>query len=328
MPAQIDWTVPSPRPDLPPPITRTHDPEGDVAVAWRESEPVLGIAPRGDPSEDDEDLKLWRSAAHRDPAAAGPWIALGDALQHRGRYTDALDAYTHAAGVTPAVAEASFKQGLMLQALGRPRDAARPYLRALAIDPKHFEANHNLAIAYLTLGRGGDAAAYASKAAELEPSSAASWINLAVAEAMEGRHDQAITAYERARLLTDFPAPMLVNLAQSQLALRRYEDALITLHAAQLREESPMVLERQGYALFKLRRIDDALAKYERAIELAPDDTPSLNGAALSLMTQYLATPRGPTAKRERAMKLMRRSLELKPDQPYITDILTRLERM
>lgn len=325
---QIDWTVPSPKPDLPPPIARTYEPEREIAVAWRDGEPVLGSAPRTDPIEDDEDLKLWRSAAHRDSAAAGPWIALGDALQRRGRHADALDAYTHAASVTPAVADAAFKQGLMLQTLGRPRDAARSYLRALAVDPKHFEANHNLAIVYLTLGRGGDAAVYAGKATELEPSSAASWINLGIAEAMESRHEKAITAYERARLLTDFPAPMLVNLAQSQLAIRRYEDALITLHAAELREKSAMVIERQGYALFKLHRIEEALATYRRAMDLAPNDTQSINGAALCLMTQYLASPSEFPGKRERAIQYMRRSLEIKPDQPYITDILTRLERM
>ena len=86
--------------------------------------------------------------------------------------------------------------------------------------------------------------------------------------------------------------------------------------------------ERLGFSQFKQRRFPQALASFRAALALDPNDTSALNGLGVSLMTQYIQGDRANTALRDEALASWRKSVQLRPDQPRIVDLISRYQRL
>jgi tetratricopeptide (TPR) repeat protein len=90
--------------------------------------------------------------------------------------------------------------------------------------------------------------------------------------------------------------------------LRRYEDALAAYNRSlELRPDDPDTLNNRGVTLDDLKRYEEALADYNRSLELRPDDPDTLNnrGNALHHLNRY-----------DEALTEYNRALELRPDHP------------
>jgi Flp pilus assembly protein TadD len=61
---------------------------------------------------------------------------------------------------------------------------------------------------------------------------------------------------------------------------------------------------------------------------LNPDDTATLNGLGACLMTLYIQDGRTNNAQRDEALNAWRKSIRLDPQQPRITDLLSRFSRL
>ena len=273
-------------------------------------------------------LEEFNRALEENPLLMEAHMGMGDV--HRGRkdYQTAGVAYERAAELAPTSFHAHYYLGLMKQLVGDLAAAVRVYLRALTINPDSFEANQNLASAYLQLGKPGNAIHYAKRATQLRGQSQAAWSNLAAAYSLMGRYGRAVDAYREAVELGEMAAPVLLGLADAHIRLKHYDRAAVVLRTLIRREPSATAYERVGYAQFKLHRFDDALTSYRAALSIDNRDPAALNGLGACLMTLYIQGGRRVTAQRNEALNSWRRSVQVRPNQSRIIDLIARYQRI
>lgn len=117
------------------------------------------------------------------------------------------------------------------------------------------------------------------------------------------------------RAVAELPPPaalpqvrQLVLSAAANYALRRYEEALADWNRAlELKPDDPEILNNRGVTYDDLRRYDKALADYNRALEVRPDYAEALNNRGITYddLGRY-----------DEALADYNRALELKPDYP------------
>lgn len=276
----------------------------------------------------DEALAAFEEALAENPDLTDAQIGAAAIYEDRGNLTEARQRYEQAAETDPNNFTAHYKLGLMQQLLGDIRDAIRTYLEAVAIDPDNFAVNRDLAAAYLQLNRPAEALPYAERAVELDATSRQAWSNLAATYSFLGRYQDAVNTYRQAAELGDLADPVLLGLADAHIKLGNYQRAVNTLEVLIRRSPSSTAYERLGYANYKLRRFEDALDSFEKALESDPRDTAALNGVGVALMTLYIEGEREEAAMRDRAVDAWRKSLRIDRNQPRIIELLTRYGRL
>ena len=285
-------------------ITRAemHRAEGDLNAALAEFERAIEVNP---------DLTV-------------AYLGAGDIYREKGDYPEAERRYAKAAEVEPQNFDAQYKHGLTLQLLNRVTDAVRAYLRALSIRPEDFEANLNLATAYLQLQEPGQALPYAQRAVRLNPSSGPARVNLGSVYAAMNRHAEAVTEYLQAAEQMELSSELLLNLADSYGKTERYAEMLATLEQLVARNPSAIAYERLGFARFRVKDYDPALASFQSALAIDPNHYPALNGVGVCMLNRYLWSDRKDRAALENAMSALKRSLQIQPNQPRIVELVTR----
>lgn len=276
----------------------------------------------------DSALAAFGLALEEDATLTGAHVGMGHIYRERGYFDLAGRAYERAVVTDPNSFDAHYYLGLTRQFLGRVQEAIGAYLRALAIDPDSHAANRDLAAAYLQVGQTALALTYARRATQIVPENQPAWCNLAATYSLLGQYEQAVDAYRQAAELGDLVDPVMIGLADAHLRLGNYQRAVNVLETLLRRSASTIAQGQLGYALFRLRRFEQALASYRQAVELAPQDTAALNGVGTCLMTLYIQGPRDTSAQRDEAVEAWRRSLRLRRHQPHIIDLLSRYGRL
>jgi Flp pilus assembly protein TadD len=87
------------------------------------------------------------------------------------------------------------------------------------------------------------------------------------------------------------------------------------------------VHERLGFARFRLGDFNAAKQNFQKSLDLDADYFPAMNGLGVCLMNDWIRSDKADGAARDRAVTLLRRSLQLDSDQPQIREILTRYGR-
>lgn len=276
----------------------------------------------------DSALAAFGLALEENPQLTTAHMGMGNIYRERGDYELASRAYERATTLDPTNFDAHYYLGLMRQLVGKVQEAIQAYLQALAINPDSAEANRDLAAAYLQVGQTSEALPYAIRATQLNPEQQAAWCNLAATYSLLGQYEKAVDAYRQAAELGDLADPVMLGLADAHLRLDNHQRAINVLRQLLRRKESNVAYERLGYALFKMRDFDAALDNYRRALALDPNDTAALNGVGASLMTQYIQGGRERISQRDEAVRSWRRSLQIRPDQPRIVDLLARYTKL
>ena len=258
------------------------------------------------------------------PELTVAYMGAGDIYLGRGDYTNAERRYAVAAQQAPRNFDAQYNHGLTLQFLNRLAEAVRAYLRALSINPNSFDANLNLATTYLDLSEPAQALPYAQRAVQIDAGSGTARFNLGAAYAALGRHDQAVIEYQQAAERMDLTPELLLNLSDALGKTGRNAEMLGALQTLVAIEPSAIAYERTGAAYFKLRRYDESLQAFDRAIQLDPLHYPALNGLAVNHLNRYLWSNQNDRASLQRAIDALRRSLVIEPNQPRIQALLTR----
>lgn len=275
----------------------------------------------------EEALALLAMAIEQNPTLTVAHMRMGEVYESTGDYESAEASYRRAADLAPRDFDAQYKHGFALHALKRLAEAVRAYLRALTIRPNDFEANLNLSIAYLELNEAALAEPFAAEAAAQRPSDGAARANLGNVLSELGRDRRAIIEYEAAAELMELGPELLLNLSQSLARLDRFAEMEHTLRRAIELGESAAAWERLGYAQFKQRSFAEAAASFERSIELDAGHYPALNGLAVCLLNRWHASDGADEASRARAVRLLRRSLQVRPDQTRIVSLVDRYSR-
>lgn len=275
----------------------------------------------------DAALAAFAEAIQENPRIFRAHMGMGDIYRERGEYGYAEQSYREAAEINPGSYEANYFHGLALQILNRLSEAVRAYRRALAIDPRSHEANLNLATAYLQSGQPTEALPFALTAAELQPAHGPTRVNLGAIYAALSRHEEAVQEYEEALELMAPSEELVLNLTESLRRLDRHAEMATALEAIVRESPTPGVMERLGYARFKLQEFEESKAAYRQSLAAAPEYYPSLNGLAVNLLNDYLRSGRTDEPAREEAVSLLRQSLRIQGEQPRIVELLARYGR-
>jgi len=147
--------------------------------------------------------------------------------------------------------------------------------RALEIDATVAEAHTALAVAagYYDYDWKRAEEGY-RRALELNPNSAAThdWYGLAYLSAM-GRHDAAIAHQKRAKVLAPLTAYIRADLGFSYIHARQYDDAISECQQAlEIDPTFYITYWCLGFARRQKGLLEEAIAAYERAVELVPED--------------------------------------------------------
>lgn len=275
----------------------------------------------------DAALSQFGLALEENPKLVEAHMGMGEIYKDFGDYELASRAYERATDVDPTNFDAHYNLALMKQLMGQVQEAIRVYLTALTLDPRSFEANRDLASAYLQVGDTAVAVRYAERATQLNPDSQEAWTNLAAAYSLLGRYEEAVDAYRQAAEQGELSDQVLLGLADAHIRLGNYARAINVLDSLIRNNPSATAYERLGYAKFKLREFRQALKNFRMSIALDENDTAALNGVGVCLMTLYIQGGQENNLHRDQAIDAWRQSLQLRPDQPRIVDLLARYQR-
>ena len=231
-------------------------------------------------------LKPNHAEAYNNRGAAKGWL---------GRYDDALADCDQAIRLKPDYAEAYSNRGNAKAELGRRDDALADYDEAIRLKPDFSETYNNRGAAKAALGRHDDALADYDEAIRLKPDYAEAYSNRGNAKAALGRRDDALADYDEAiRLKPDY-----AEAYNNRGATRRpswgdvmMPSPILTKRSASNRT-TPKLTTTGANAKAELGRHDDALADYDEAIRLKPDDAEAYKnrGAAKAALGRHVMTP-------------------------------------
>ena len=252
-------------------------------------------------------------------------VGLGEVHLRRGEPAQAEVEFRTAAEQYPGSFNAQYHHGLALQLLDRVTEAIGAYLRALRIQPADFDANLNIATAYLQAEEPEQALIYARRAVQIDGRAASARTNLGAVYAALGQHEAAVIEYQQAAELMDPITPeLLINLAESLRHTGRHEEMRNALTELITRAPSAEAWERLGYANFKLRRYDDALAAFRTAIRMDENYYPAWNGIGVCLLNRYEFSQRADSESLGEAVSALKRSLQINRRQPQVVQWLSK----
>lgn len=272
-------------------------------------------------------LEALAKAVEINPTLFRAHMGMADIYREQGNNDFAVRQYRKSVDLNPKSYDANYFLGLCLQLADRLNEAIRAYRRAIAIDPDSHEANLNVATAYLQNDQPIEALPFAVRAAELQPDHGPTHINLAAIYASVGKHAKAVEQYRIAAELIELPPSVLLNFADSLRVLKRYPEMINSLEALIRIEPMPAAYERLGYAFFKAGKFEQSKDAYRQAVSADPQYYPALNGLAVNLLNEYIMSGHVKAESRQKAVELLRESVQIESNQPRIVDLLSRYGR-
>ncbi|MGE3313864.1 MAG: tetratricopeptide repeat protein [Planctomycetaceae bacterium] len=181
--------------------------------------------------------RIYRAVLRIDPQHAGVRYNLGNVLQKRSRFDEAIEHYRAAISLAPHDSTAHRVLGTAFKAQGNLGAAISSYRSAIALRPDYAEAHNNLGNAYLDLGD----------------------------------IDSAIRCFRSAVDCRSDSADFRFNLSNALQRADRLDDAEQAIRGAlQFRPSDPDLHNSLGILQFDQGRVDSAIASYEAAISINP----------------------------------------------------------
>jgi tetratricopeptide (TPR) repeat protein len=231
----------------------------------------------------DEALEAYDKSLAIDPSLTWAVNGRGIVLEQMERYEEALGCYATAAQQAPEDVWHWYNQGNVLVMMERFGEAVEPLQRALDIDPTNARCWARLSKSLRHLNRLDESLEASQRATALAEQQPWAWSELGATLEMQGRHVDALDAYRKAVELSDDPfytykqTDLLSQIGKNQTACELLEAAL------QREPDNAQLWGKYGQALRRMRRLDEALVAYTRAIDLDPDDAWAWGGRGLTL---------------------------------------------
>jgi tetratricopeptide (TPR) repeat protein len=241
-----------PTPSAPEMTAVEHERAGDTD-AQRRNFPLAGVH--------------YSKALKADPTSNSVRLKLGQIFLQQGMFEPALTQFQDLRAREPNSASAHQGIGHVSLLQGKLREAEEALTKAVALDPSSWLSHNLLGLVYDQGQRHGEAITEYKAALELRPREPGVLNNLGLAYALSGDHDAAIQAYEQA-VATGSASPKLHNnLGVAYAHRQRYAAALESFKKA---TDEPRAYNNLGTALFSMGDPKQAVACFERAIELNP----------------------------------------------------------
>ena len=229
-----------------------------------------------------------KTAIEINPVNADYFLTAANIEQDLGNLQAAVDLLEQANRMYPQFAEGRNNLGIIFADLGRISEAIPLFLDAIRLKPGYTRAYANLAAAQLRSLLFEDALASAKHAAALQPDYAHAHHLCGAALVMLGNSIAAEASLEVAlRLKPDFVEAALL-LAKTLMKLKRVDEAeLVLQRALALSPNHPDLWSAFGDIPAQRDDLPAAIAAYQRALQLRPNDISTANRAALLLPNIY-----------------------------------------
>jgi tetratricopeptide (TPR) repeat protein len=209
---------------------------------------------------------------------------LGTQAMARGDFAQASSEFEAVVRENPSFAPAQFNLGLAHQQLGRQQEAVEDFRRALRLNAALRGANLFLGIAYYKLNNFSPAREAVQREIKLNPQDPQPLMWLGLIELGDGRPQAAVPPLDRAAEIAPKDIDILYHRGRAHLlASKNSFQQMYELDPQSWRVHQVLA---QSYA--ESERYADAVAEYQRAIQIAPNE-PSLNqglGDAYRMSTQ------------------------------------------
>ena len=157
-----------------------------------------------------------------------------------GRYQQALTEYGNALQIRKNMAKPHHGIGLVYQSQGKHKQAINEYKKAVQIDPNYIFAHNDIGMAYIITGSYGEAVTSLKEAVQIY-------------ENFDDAH---------------------ANLGEAYYRMKQYKDAMEPLGMAiALNEKHTRAHTTLGLVYEATGDMEKAVAEYEKAIEVAPDES-------------------------------------------------------
>jgi tetratricopeptide (TPR) repeat protein len=213
------------------------------------------------------------------------FLRAGMANEHTGDHKGAERNFRRGLEIDPENVELRNSLGWTLFQAGRTDEAVVEYKRALAADPKHAKAHNNLALALVELGELEEAARHFQASLEIEPR-AEIYSDLGFTMAQLGNSQAALADYQKALALDPNCASAHFNLAVSFVQASNFAEAETQYRQALPGRATAETHNGLGYVLARQGRSKEAVAEFQKAIDIDPHFTPAYNNLAEALVQQ------------------------------------------
>jgi tetratricopeptide (TPR) repeat protein len=238
------------------------------------------------------------------PQSEDPHYGRGIEFQKSGRLDEAIKEYELSLQGGPRL-EVLGNLGAAFAQQGRYEEAVERYLQALKLAPAQPMILFNLALAYFKSGDLVNAETYFEKSRQADPTNERATILLADCRFQLDRFRDTIALLEP--LEQKYPQEMAIAylLGNAYLKAREMEQGQRQLEKILRNGESPEAHLMMAIAMSGVFRNKEAIAAYQKALEL----NPRLPMAHVGLATEYLRT-----SEPEKAMKEYQAELEINPN--------------
>lgn len=278
---------------------------------------AVSLAGSNEPNRAIDKLNL---AVKEKPDFAIAYSLLGSIYLRQNDLPQSVQAYQRATEINPWSYEDFRDLGKVYNLMNDFNSSAKAFTKACELDPQSSEVLCEAADSYYKLGDYEMALKYGQSAKELAPSD--SEIQKLLGDIYTARQDNelAIESYKRALELKAGDPNVQLQLAVVYLRAGQYEPAKQLLESvAAVQSSNAEVWRHLGFVYLKLNEVDAALARYFRAVQLAPDDWRGRKGLGVAYMMKYrdLRNANDVNAPdfRTKALANWRRSLDLNPSQ-------------
>ena len=242
-----------------------------------------------------------RLARKNNSETAGIWIATGQIAEAESRPRDAVDAYLKARRLAPDNRELDLAIGNLYMKLGDSAKAQQYMAAGMTATDAPPELIYNYGVSLLREKNYSQAVDALRRVVDARPDMGPAWQALALSLRMSRRYDEAVPAYQQAlsfgaeaklhfnlaycssrlhrtdEAVTGYREAIALdpgfsqayhNLANTLIGAARHEEALAILDEfLTIEPDSYRILFNQGLCLYHLTRYDEALDKYELAME-------------------------------------------------------------
>ena len=217
------------------------------------------------------------------PLDAAAWRKEAQRFAARGQWEDAISRLDQAIDIDSQCASDWYSKALFLGALGRLKESVSCYAQALTIDPQMASAWFGKALAEEHIGRKQDAAASYMRFIAVSPTEDVEQIAVAQKRLKElGVHTESKAATvkphdsvesDSTHDLSSRNAADWINEGQKLSGLKRHEEALVAYdRALTLDPQNASAWKQRGVVLIAMRRSTEAIASFNRALEIQPQD--------------------------------------------------------
>lgn len=271
----------------------------------------------------------------------------GDIHLQRGEYSQAIAIWEKAIAGAPDHYSTRYKLIALYELQGRWKDMARHYEAILQQFQDQTAVSAKLGAVYMKMKAFDRATEVYAKALLFDPNNAYIMESLALAQMLNKDYRGAIQTYENLLHLKSDQTAIHYRLASLAMQINDYEKALY--HYRKIEKEYAQqfdVFRGIGFSLYQLKRVDEAVPYFEKAVRMNDRDILSITLLASILQDRqlydrsdqyyemalridpdndlilnnysYSLAERG--IELEKALKMIKRALDKSPDNPHYLD--------